>query len=182
MKVILMHGKDATPYDKWYPWFKKEMEKHGIDVYVPELPSSSEPKCEDWLFVLEGLRPDEDTILIGHSRGGVAVLRYLECLPENVKVKKVILLATNSGLLKHKAIPQESNYGFYTEGGYDFERIKSHCGDFVVFHSEDDKWVPFEHGKQNAEKLDAKFITFKDKGHFGINDGNPPRLIEEIID
>jgi len=30
MKVILMHGKDATPDDKWYPWFKKELEKKKL--------------------------------------------------------------------------------------------------------------------------------------------------------
>lgn len=180
MKVILMHGKDTNPGDKWYPWFREQMELKNIEAHIPELPNSSDPELAAWLSVLEDLHPDENTILLGHSRGGVAVLRYLERLPENAKVKKVILLAANSGLAKNLAMPTESNFGFYTQEGYDFEKIKSHCSDFVVFHSEDDKWVPFGHGKENAEGLNAKFITFKDKGHFGKNDGIVPGLVEEI--
>jgi serine hydrolase len=126
------------------------------------------------------LHPDKNTILLGHSRGGVAVLRYLERLSKDAKVKKVILLAANSGSAKYMAIPTESNMGFYTKEGYDFAKIKSHCSNFVAFHSEDDPWVPFEHGKENAEGLNAKFITFKDKKHFGKNDGIIPGLIEEV--
>lgn len=38
----------------------------------------------------------------------------------------------------------ENSNGFYTESGYDFGKIKKHCDDFVVFHSEDDQWVPFQ--------------------------------------
>ncbi len=175
-----MHGKDAGSGDKWYPWFREELEKKDIEVFVPELPDSSDPKMEEWLAVLESLKPDEQTILLGHSRGGVAVLRYLEKMPEEFRVKKVILLAANSGSARYMAIPSESNHGFYTKEGYDFDKIKSHCDDFVVFHSKDDKWVPFDHGKENAEGLNARFVTFENKGHFGKNNGVVPGLINEI--
>ena len=179
MKVILIHGKDAKLGDKWYPWFREQMETKGIEVHIPELPNPSDPNLDEWLKVIKNLHLDEDTILAGHSRGGVAVLRYLERLSEGARVKKVILLAANSGFVKNMDHNQNSN-GFYTEKGYDFEKIKSHCSDFVAFHSEDDKWVPFEHGKENVEGLSARFITFKDKGHFGKNNGIVPGLIEEI--
>jgi len=181
MRVILIHGKDANPDDKWYPWFKKEIMTKGIEVIIPKLPKANNPIMTEWLSILENLKPDQDTILIGHSRGGVAVLRYLENLPIGTKIKKVILIATNSGLIKHMAIPTESNFGFYTKDGYDFAKIRSHCDNFVVFHSKNDKWVPFAHGQENAKNLNAKFITFDARGHFGINDGIVPGLIEEII-
>ena len=181
MNVILIHGKDTGPNDKWYPWLKEEMEKRNIKIDIPKLPDSENPKIEEWMSVIKSLYQDENTILLGHSRGGVAVLRYLERLPKNVRIKKVILLATNSGYAKFTAIPTESNYGFYTEDGYDFLKIKSHFSDFVVFHSKDDKWVPFEHGEENAKKLNAKFITFENNGHFGKNNGIVPGLIDEII-
>jgi uncharacterized protein len=180
MKAILMHGKNTHPDDKWYPWFREQMELRGIEVHIPELPDSDEPKMEEWATILRNLHPDEHTVLLGHSRGGVTVLRYLETLPGGAQIKKVILLGTNSGSAKYMAMPTESNHGFYTKEGYDFEKIKSHCNDFVVFHSEDDPWVPFAHGKENAEELDAKFVVFKDKKHFGKNDGIVPHLIEEV--
>lgn len=176
-----MHGKDATSKDKWYPWFKEEVEKNNIEVHIPDLPDSNNPKMDDWLNVLKDLNPDDNTILLGHSRGGVAVMRFLERLSEGKKIKKVILLASNSGSAKYMAIPSESNYGFYTKDGYDFNKIRSHCDNFVAFHSKDDRWVPFEHGEENAKGLGAKFITFNDKGHFGKNDGTVPGLIEEVL-
>lgn len=180
MKVILIHGKDTNPKDKWYPWFRQQMELKNIEIHIPELPNPGDPQLDEWLAVLEKLQPDENTILIGHSRGGVAVLRFLEKLPKDSKVKKVILVATNSGLLEDKAIQAESNQGFYTEQGFDFAEIKSHCSNFIVFHSKDDQWVPFSHGEKNAKNLNAKFITFENKGHFGKNNGIVDGLIEEI--
>ncbi len=181
MKVILMHGKDTDPSDKWYPWFKKQMEKRGIEVHIPTLPRSKNPRIKEWLSILDSLKPDEKTVILGHSRGGVAVLRYLEELPKNKKIKKIILLAVNAGSAKYITILSESNFGFYTKEGYDFKKIKSHCSDFIVFHSKDDMWVPFEHGEQTAKGLDAKFISFKKKGHFGKNNGTVPKLIKEVL-
>ena len=121
--------------------------------------------------------------LIGHSRGGVAILRWLESQENDKKVRKVILVATNSGFLKDWLIPSETNHGFYTEDGYDFEKIKKHCTDFTVIHSKDDQWVPFKDGEKNAKDLNAKFIIFEDKNHFGINTTPKfPELLKEILD
>jgi predicted alpha/beta hydrolase family esterase len=51
----------------------------------------------EWLAELDKVTPGDDTVLVGHSGGGVAVLRWLEEQPKDFKVKKVILVATNSG-------------------------------------------------------------------------------------
>ena len=181
MKIVLIHGKDTDPSQKWYPWLGKEAKKMGYDFLVPFLPKSSDPIMNEWLAEVDKTKPDKNTILIGHSRGGVAIMRWLEQQPPNLKVKKVILVATNSGRLKDKAIAKESNYGFYTEKGYDFEKIKTHCSDFVVLHSRDDHWVPFSSGEINAAGLSARFIKFDDYGHFGKTVLEIPELLEEII-
>lgn len=181
MKVILLHGKNVGPQDKWYPWFAKEMASYGIECHIPALPNSADPVMDDWKNEIDKLRPDYDTILIGHSRGGVAVLRWLEDQPEELSVKKVILVAANSGFLSKMAVPSESNYGFYTEEGYDFDRIRRHCDSFVVLHSKDDKWVPYEQGKENAAGLHAKFLSLEDRGHFGTGVDEVPELLAEVI-
>lgn len=180
MKVVLMHGKDTTPKGKWYPWLTKELGKRDIKIIAPELPNPDDPIMDEWLAELDKSFPDENTILIGHSRGGVAIMRWLEKIPEGKKVKKIILVGTNSGLLKDKPIPSESNFGFYTEAGYDFEEIKKHCDNFVVIHSEDDEWVPFSAAEKNVKGLDAKFLRFKDKGHFGHKTPEVPELLKEV--
>lgn len=181
MKIILIHGKDTSPSQKWYPWLGEELKKKGYNFIAPALPNSSNPAMSQWLLEIDKTDPDENTILIGHSRGGVAIMRWLENQDSNLKVAKVILVAVNSGKLRDKAIPSESNHGFYTETGYDFDKIKSHCQNFVVFHSRDDQWVPFTHGEANAKGLSAKFLPFDHYGHFGKKANSVPELLEEIL-
>jgi predicted alpha/beta hydrolase family esterase len=181
MRVVLIHGKDTDPSQKWYPWFGEEVEKMGYEFLAPVLPKATDPVMDEWLAEVDKTEPDKETILVGHSRGGVAVLRWLENQPSEKRVSKVILVATNSGALEDRAIPAESNYGFYTENGYDFEKIKAHCDNFVVLHSKDDKWVPFSAGEKNAQGLSARFLQFDNYGHFGKGVDEIPELLEETI-
>ncbi len=178
MKVVLIHGKDTDPSQKWYPWFKREMEKRGIEIIAPVMPKPNDPVMSEWLQEIDKTRPDENTILVGHSRGCGAILGWLQKQPGSLKVKKVILLAPISGT--KMSIKTESNFGFYTKEGYDFEKIKKHCKDFVVMHSKDDPWVPFESGVENAKGLDAKFLKFNHYRHFGHGFPEIPELLKEI--
>lgn len=175
-----MHGKDTDPSQKWYPWFGEEVERMDYEFVAPVLPNASDPVIDEWLAELDKTNPDDETILVGHSRGGVAILRWLERQPADVQVKKVILVATNSGD-SAKRNKTENNKGFFTETGYDFEKIKSHCDDFVVLHSKDDKWVPFSAGEENAAGLSARFLQSDEYGHFGRGVDEIPELLEETI-
>ncbi len=181
-RVVLMHGKDATPQDKWYPWLVREMEKRGVHVDVPALPQTHNPVLQGWVDVLKSLHPTANTVLVGHSRGGVAILRYLEQLPDDQKVGKVILVATNYAKTDARHT-EESTNGFYTDSGYDWEEIRRHCDEIVVLHSRDDQTVPFENGEIIAKKLGAKFLAFDDRGLFGstLKKQEIPELIEEIL-
>ncbi|MCX6795204.1 MAG: alpha/beta hydrolase [Candidatus Falkowbacteria bacterium] len=181
MKIVLIHGKNTDPTEKWYPWLKEEVIKNGFDFIAPILPRPEDPVMDEWLVEIDKTNPEDDTILIGHSRGGVAVLRWLEKQKEIIKVRKVILVATNSGRLRDKPIANETNYGFYTEEGYDFKKIKNHCREFIVLHSQDDPWVPFSAGQFNAQGLSAKFLKFENYEHFGAKTKKIPELLEEII-
>lgn len=176
--MILLHGKNAGPNDKWYPWLASEMAKRGVKCTIPALPDADEPVLSEWLSVIDSLQPDEDTIFVGHSRGGVAVLRWLENQPDDYISKAVILVAANSGLNQHRHIRNETNGGFYTDEGYDFDKIKKHSEKFFALHSRDDQWVPYVQGVENAHGLGAKLITFDGKGHFGIGVNE----IEELLD
>lgn len=179
-KVVLIHGKDTNLNQKWYPWLREEITKSGIEFIAPALPQAQDPVLAEWLEAISQTHPDDQTILIGHSRGGVAIMRWLEKQELDKKIKKLILIAANSGRLEDKAIASESNYGFYTEAGYDFDKIRGHCDQIVVFHSQDDPWVPFAHGQLNAAGLKAEMREFYDRGHFGNAMKTFPELLEEI--
>ena len=75
--------------------------------------------------------------------------------------------------------------GFYGKAGNDFdksmktfaqkkfnwEKIKSNCEKFYVFHSDNDPYIKLEKGKVLADKLGAEFIVVKDAGHFNESAG-----------
>jgi predicted alpha/beta hydrolase family esterase len=100
--VILMHGKNTDPSQKRYPWLKEAMDEHDIAYIAPRLPEADNPEINAWIETLDRMCPDEDSVLIGHSRGGVAILRWLEQQADDVRIKKVILVATNSGLTEKR--------------------------------------------------------------------------------
>jgi len=161
--ILLIHGKDSNPEDKFYPWVKNELEEKGYKVTIPALNSKPVPVLNEWVGAIEKYNPTNNTTLIGRSRGGMAILRFLEKAPKELKVSRVILLGTNLANKK-----DETSGDFFTKEDYNFEKIKSHCDDFTVIHSKDDDIIPYEAGVHIAEGLNAKFISFDDKGHFGI--------------
>jgi excinuclease ABC subunit B len=162
-KVIILHGKDKTSKDVWYPWLKKELEKKQYVVSSPDLPDTNNPDMEKWVEEIKKLEPDENTIIIGHSRGGVAVLKYLE--KSKKKIKQAILVATN-------------NTGFE----YDFAKINKSCSNFVILHSKDDNVVPYEDGVYISERTSGLLLSFEDKIHFGNSSKTfeIPEILEQM--
>lgn len=182
-KIILLHWKDTNSQEKWYPRVKEEIEKNWYTVECPDLPNAKDPDIKERLKEIDKLQPNKETIIIGHSRGGVAILRRLE--QHKQLVKKVILIGTNDWKSKYIA-HWENNKGFYTANGYDFEKIKKYCNDFVVFHSKDDKRVDYKYWLNNTQWLNAKLNSFEDKNHFWWNEKywykatTFPQLVNEV--
>ena len=131
---------------------------------------------------------DEKKKILSHLKGTTKLEDLkdsdliIEAIFENIKVKKVILVAANNPAVSEKNQAKDT-HGFYELGNYNFEKIKKHCESFVVLHSEDDEWVPFLAGEENAKGLDAKFLKYKDRGHFGSKLPKPeiPELLDEIL-
>jgi predicted alpha/beta hydrolase family esterase len=98
--VIIIHGTEGHPEENWFPWLKIELEKKGYTVFVPKFPSPPmvPAKIMEWFAVLKKYEQyiNEDTILVGHSLGGIFTLRILEKL--NHLVKAAILIGTPAGI------------------------------------------------------------------------------------
>ena len=80
--IFIFHGTEGYPEENWFPWLKHELEQKGCKVFVPQFPSPPvvPSKISEWFEVLREYEKyiNEETVIIGHSLGGVFTLRILE--------------------------------------------------------------------------------------------------------
>lgn len=178
-KVYIIHGWDGYPKEGWFPWTKRELEKRGFVVRVPQLPMDHLPHIKRWVPHLQKLikKSDENTYLVGHSAGCITILRWLETLGLGQRIGGAVLVAGFTDDLGYKEL---SNY-FKTPIGW--RKIKSHCKNFVVIHSKNDPYVPFRHGLIFKKKLGAKLIVRPNMKHFSGGEGcvTLPDVVREIF-
>src|SRR3989344_6946533 len=94
-RVIITHGWGGHPKGDWFPWLKKELEAKSFEVHIPRLPNAENPRIEKWVPKLAQVVgvADEETYFVGHSMGCQAIARYLESLPEGVKIGGAVFVA-----------------------------------------------------------------------------------------
>ncbi len=186
--AILIHGyNDKSEYadttrpvpsnDHWFPWIQKQLTLKGILTQAPEMPGFHEPNYEKWKGMLEGFKPDENTILVGHSCGGGFLVRWLS--ENNVKVGKVVLVAPWLNPEKEAKIDPDF---------FNFEidpNIAQKTAGLTVMYSIDDFSDILETINILKSKLvGANFQEFTSKGHFVLNSMKTeafPELLEILI-
>lgn len=167
-RAIIVHCWEGVPQYCWYPWLKKELESEGYQVEVPAMPETELPKEALWVPRLSEIigEPDEELIVIGHSVGVITILRYLESLPEGVRIGGSVLVA---GFTDNLGFNELSNF---FESEINFAEIKSHCNSFIAIHSDNDPFVDLKHAEILKNNLGAKVIIKEKMGHFsGAIDG-----------
>ncbi|MBU0458276.1 alpha/beta fold hydrolase, partial [Patescibacteria group bacterium] len=136
--AFIFHGTGGHSEENWFPWMKKELIKLGYDVIIPNFPEPDNPTPDNWYPVIDELKEkvDSDSIVIGHSLGGAIALRFLERIKTPVKITAIV--SATLGIPPIKYIEGDSPF---LEGGFDWDRIKSHSKNFLVFHSDNDPYV-----------------------------------------
>lgn len=167
-KVYIIHGWEGYPENNWFPWLKKELEKRKFKVIIPSMPNTEEPKIEEWVSFLKKQvnQPDKNTYFIGHSIGCQTIMRYLETLRGDVKIGGIIFVAGWFNLINLETKEAELIAKPWLETLINFNKILSHNKKFVVIFSDNDKFVPLTDAKLFKNRLGAKIIIEKNKGHF----------------
>lgn len=157
-RVLIIHGWESNSKEHWFQEAKTRLERIGYQVTVPDMPDTFFPKQEEWVKVIEDFRPDENSILIGHSLGGPTILRYLERTERLVGF--CIFIASP---VFDPGYPEVSNF---FQKKFDWQKIKKSVKKNFLLYQTKDPWVPIEHGHKLSEYLDVKIKLVKGDDHF----------------
>lgn len=181
--ALILHGAGNNSSGNWFPWLKKQLKKKGFKVWVPDLPDSNHPIQRDWLetiFSNSNWEFNESSVLIGHSSGATLILRILEKLPENMQIKKAVLVA---GPLDKGSIKKFWQYKEdLTKSPFNWKKIKSSVTELVLFYSENDPYdCGIRHGEEICRQTGGRLIFKKGQGHFNLEASKKYNQFPELL-
>jgi predicted alpha/beta hydrolase family esterase len=158
-QAILIHGNGgSTAGDHWLPYLERELSRLGIAVINRTFPDNVKARAEIWLPFIEELGADENTILIGHSSGAVAAMRYAE---SHRLLGSVLVGVCHTDL----GDAGEAASGYYRDP-WRWDQIRANQKWIVIYQSTDDFLIPVEEARFVAARLRCSYFEFTDRGHF----------------
>ncbi len=141
------------------------------------MPEPDFPKQDAWVGRLSETvgAPDKECFFVGHSLGCITILRYLETIES--RVGGAVLVAGFSDNLGFAELDD------FFRKPIDWEKIKSNCGKVVAVHSDNDPYVPLEHGEIFREKLGANLVVKPGMKHFSGDEGmtSLPAVLDSVL-
>ncbi len=193
--VVVIHGGETFDTDAQYEemlrtrpidlerlrpglsWKSTLQESLGerFDVLAPKMPGADNAQYALWSLWFSRIIPllHDNLILIGHSLGGIFLVRYLGENAIDLPIRATILIAPPFG-----DTPDESLASFRLPEDTSslFTHFSKQAGEVHILHSTDDPVVPYEHAARFKETLQgATLHTFEDRKHF--NDAEFPELV-----
>ena len=176
-KIIFIHGNGGgTGEDNWFPWCVKEFRKLGLTSVAPDFPDPKLARAKYWLpYIQHDLKADENTILIGHSSGAVAAMRYAE--------KHKILGSVLVGASYTDLGDETEKLSGYFNNPWDWHSIVNNQKWIIQFYSTDDPYISIDEARHIHENLNSKYYEFNNQGHFGEDIGKIefPELIAQTV-
>ena len=179
--ALILHGTGGSPYIYWFQWLKKELEKLGYEVWVPQLPKSDKPNIARYnkFLLSKDFDFNKETIIIGHSSGAVAILGLLEDLPKGIKINSVYLIAAFIDSLGWESLNELFAKPF------NYNLIKTRAKKFIYFHSDNNPYIPLKQAKYLVLKTSGKLVLLPGEKHFSTDAGGSkykkfPELLAKI--
>ncbi|CAG8483730.1 6299_t:CDS:2 [Ambispora gerdemannii] len=178
--IIPGNGFSEPETATWYPYVASQLGKATSretgsklfpdGVILRQFPDWELARESVWLpFLEKDLKACSDTVLIGHSSGAAAALRYLE----THRVLGVVLVSAYHTDLGD---PYEKEAGYFNRP-WNWSRISQNANWIIQFASTDDHLVPIEEQRYVHTMIGSEYHEFKDWGHF-----NYQMKFQELVD
>ncbi len=161
---VLLHGFTGSAEANFFPWLKLELEKQGHTVFCPELPNSNEPTVEEQAqYVLDNAKIDENTIILGHSLGGVVAMNILQKI--NTRIAKLVLV--DSFIRAEYNDTDEEQVKKTFDWKFDFEKIKKNTQKISIVTDKCFSFVREDQVREMQHILDASLqLVIPEQVHF----------------
>ncbi len=144
----------------------------NFEVLSPRMPNKQNAKYKEWKIWFERMIPflKNGVVFVGHSLGGLFLVKYLSENQLPRKISALFLIAAPYGDTKDIAEFKIKS---------DLQKVWAQCQNIHIFQSLDDPIVPASEaeGYQKAWP-DARLHIYKNRGHF--NQEKFPELVKEI--
>ena len=132
----------------------------GVSVVASEFPDNELAREAYWIpFLKNELQADAQSVLVGHSSGAIAAMRYAE----NHRILGSVLVGAYHSDL---GMPTEKLSGYF-DRPWDWKAIKHNQQWSIQFASVNDPWIPVSEARFVHEKMGTEYYEFEDQGHFG---------------
>lgn len=173
-KALIIHGWDGNPDEPLHQYLRGELEPLGYEINTPNMPNPATPVIRDWINKIGDVFNSETDLIIGHSIGCQAVLRFIETLGTNISIPKVILIAPWMKL-DMNTIEEEGEEVIaiakpWMETPIDFDKVKKIAKIVVAIFSDNDSYVPLDQVDYFKEELGAITYIEHNQGHFTVSD------------
>ena len=156
---------------------RSELSKSGVQSIAPTFPPQDDSKLADWFTIFNDLRLELlSSTFIAHARGAMALLRWINTLPNTARIRQVVTVSCNFDYQPHRTDGDE----FYLTP-LNYSDLMEKCQNITVVHSQDDPYVPIGAGQELTDHLHAKFVSYETAGHFGSEKTEAPELFKEIL-
>ena len=166
MRVVILPGNgcDDVRNANWYGWMASRLEREGkfSEVVLRDMPDPLRARRSIWLpFMLTTLKADATTLLVGHSSGAEAAMRYCE----EHRVAGMLLVSACHTDLGHES---ERAAGYYPPSGgeWQWDKIKANAGAIQLIHGDDDPFIGLDEPKFVAASLGCELVVRPGRSHF----------------
>ncbi|KAF9432454.1 putative hydrolase rbbp9 [Entomortierella beljakovae] len=185
-RIILIpgNGNDQVETSMWYPSVIDTL-SNAIDIrtgnkmfqgggVLRTFPDPYDAHEEIWIkFMEDDIEIGENDVVIGHSSGAAAIMRYVETR----KVKGVVLVSAYHSDLGDAS---ERDSGYFNRP-WDWDAISANAGWIIQFSSPSDRLVPIQEQREVARNLKGLvYLELPNRGHF-TNDTEFPELVANVM-
>lgn len=170
--IIPGNGAGDVTMANWYGWAKRKLNAiENVKCDLRNMPDPITARESVWIpFMRDKMNCGDETIIIGHSSGAEAAMRFAE----RYKVKGIVVV---SACVTDLGDENERASGYYSRP-WDWDNIKRNTDWRVQFGSTDDPFIPWTEQQQVADGMTSELYKFEDKGHF--MNTSFPKLIEVL--